>query len=188
MRYIILLVSAFLVTIIITSCSYSENEDSSDESRTISVEETIGKGLYEQVMAIGGDKLPVGEIERWVTMRDLIKEILILEQESKKPLDKQKKTITSLFEKYGFESYKDGIAEIERSGEMINFIMEIGIKIASVETIELTKGKKEATKANKEIIEALKKRGFSQADVKGLDEYENTIGKSIGLLFKLPKE
>jgi hypothetical protein len=171
-----------------SACFDSEKQaDTAENEDSESVESAIKKGLYEQVMNIGGESLPEGDIKTWDKTKDVILEIEALETKDSKPLDEQKEALTKIFKRHGFKSYRAGYARIEESSRMINNILSIGLRLASLETIELTKGKKEARQAEKEIIQSLKRDGYTQADVKGLDEHEDIIGKSVGLLLKLPK-
>lgn len=171
-----------------TACFDSENQaEQAENEDSESVESAIKKGLYEQVMDIGGESLPEGDKERWDRTKDVILEIEKLETSDTKPLEEQKAKLTKIFKRHGFKTYADGYARIEESSRMINNILSIGLRLASLETIVLTKGEAEARKAEKEIIQSLKQDGYSQADVKGLDEHEDIIGKSVGLLLKLPK-
>ncbi|MEA2042097.1 MAG: hypothetical protein U9N85_06045 [Bacteroidota bacterium] len=167
--------------------SDEESENASKKERTESVEESIDKGLYEQIMEIGGEQLLEGKQGKWLKMKSLIEELSQLESTTNKPLDKSKRKIKKIFKEYGFLTYEAGLAEIEKSGEMVNYTMELGIKIASLQTVELTQSGKELKRAKQNIIKDIKSKGLTQADIQGLEKYESSIGKSISLLFKLPK-
>lgn len=174
-----------LLIVFVSACFESEeSRENSDESKEESVEASIKKGLYEQVMEIGGNALPEGDFKPWEQTRDVI---LALEDADLSKSDNSKKEIRKIFKAHGFKTYEEGYRRIEKSSRMINTILGIGLELASLETIELTKGKKEARRAEKEIIKKLQKKGYTQADIKGLDKYESTLGKSVDLLLKLPK-
>lgn len=178
--------SAFVLFSI--SCMNSEQgEGSNSEKEDYTVEETIAKGLYEQVMEIGGEQLPKGQSGKWNKISEMIQELEHYSAEQGNNLKPRKSEVTAIFMKYGYGDYSEGYSAIEESSEKINYFLNIGLKIASLETIELTKGEKEARKTEKEIIKDLKKAGYTQSDIKGLDEYEETIGKSVSLLVKLPR-
>jgi hypothetical protein len=183
--------SPFIVVLFLVftiACFDNENQaEQAENSDTETVESAIKKGLYEQVMEIGGESLPEGDKERWERTKDAILDIEKLEHSDSKPLDEQRAQLKKIFKRHGFKTYEQGYERIEESSRMINNILSIGLQLASLETIVLTKGEEAARKAEKDIIRSLKKDGYTQADVKGLDEYEDIIGKSVGLMLKLPK-
>ncbi len=181
-----LLIVLFFASLFFAGCLNSnKNAESANDSEKQTVSSAIKKSLYEQILDIGGDKLPKGSSDYWENMKNMIEELdkLIEERGSNKI---RKRAVNKIFKKYGYEKYEEGYAAVEECSEKINFILNIGLKVASLETIELTKTKDDVNNTQKEIITELQKAGYSQSDVEYLDKYEEVLGKSVSLLVKLP--
>ncbi len=170
----------------LTSCNSSNDEaNNNSKAKQESVDSAIKKSLYQRIMEIGGDKLPLGDKAKWINLKGMITSLDSMVSHNSDAKIKRR-NCNKIFKQYGYKKYRDGYSAVEHCSEKVNFILNIGLKVASLETVEVIKSSNELAEAKRNIINELKNAGYSQMDVKFLDKYENVFGKSVELLVKLP--